>query len=217
MTADPSSTAPSATPTVVALAPSVSPGSLGTVAGAAVLFMLVCGLLYPAVTVGVAQLLFPRQAEGSLIVRGGEVVGSELVGQPFGDAGYFIGRPSAAGYDPTSVAGSNLASSNPALRARAEGSAAEIAAREGVAPDHIPVDLIAASGSGIDPHVSPDGALLQVPRVAAARGLDEAEVQALVARFTERGPLGLGQPGVNVLELNLALDALDGRRAPARP
>ncbi len=175
-----------------------------------VFFMLLCGLVYPALTVLVAHALFPRQAEGSLIERGGAVVGSALVGQAFTGDGYFIGRPSAAGYDPRNVAGSNLAVSNPELRARAEATSAAIAAREGVSADRIPVDLIAASGSGIDPHISPAAAELQAPRVARARGLPLAQVRAMIARATQRGPLGLGRPGVNVLELNLALDAAGG-------
>ena len=178
-------------------------------------FLVLCGLIYPFVTTRVGGLLFPRQAGGSLIEQGGTVVGSELVGQPFAGAGYFIGRPSAAGdgYDPLSLSGSNWAASNPDLRARAEASSAEIAQREGVTPDEIPADLVAASGSGVDPHISPAAAALQVARVATARGLEPEQVQGLVAEHTQRGPLGLGQPGVNVLTLNLALDAAGAARA----
>lgn len=174
----------------------------------AVVSVVLCGLVYPVVTGLIGNVLFPHQAEGSLIVQDDVVVGSELVGQPFSGAGYFIGRPSAAGYDPTNVAASQMAVSNPALRERAAATSAAIAAREGVAPTEIPVDLIAASGSGIDPHISLEGALLQVPRVAEVRGLDEAQVRELVERYTEGSPLRLGMPGVNVLKLNLALDAL---------
>ena len=172
-------------------------------------FLIVAGLIYPFVTTLLAGVLFPRQAQGSLIEQGGTVVGSSLVGQQFAGDQYFVGRPSAADYDPTGVSGSNLAASNPALRSRAEATSQEIAAREGVEPATIPVDLVAASGSGIDPHISPEAAALQVARVAQTRGLGEAQVSQLVAEHTERGPLGLGQPGVNVLELNLALDNLN--------
>lgn len=184
-------------------------GSVWSPVAFALFFLPLCGLVYPFVTTTVGGALFPRQAEGSLIEQGGTVVGSELVGQPFSGRGYFIGRPSAAGdgYDPRSVSGSNLSVSNPDLRARAEASSAEIAQREGVLPEQIPADLLAASGSGVDPHISPAAAALQVPRVAEARGLEPAEVARLVAEHTQRGPLGLGQPGVNVLTLNLALDA----------
>lgn len=176
--------------------------------GFALVFTALCGLAYPVVTTLLGGWLFPYQAQGSLLEHGGQVVGSALVGQPFHGEDYFTGRPSAAGdgYDPMSAAGSNLAVSNPALRERAEASSSEIAAREGVLPEQIPVDLIAASGSGLDPHISPASARLQIPRVAQARGLSEAELIELVAAHTERNPLGLGQPGVNVLTLNLGLD-----------
>ena len=190
-------------------------GSVSTPIRFALFFLVLCGVVYPFVTTRVGGLLFPRQAEGSLIEQGGTVVGSELVGQPFSGEGYFIGRPSAAGdgYDPRSLSGSNWAASNPDLRARAEASSAEIAEREGVTPDEIPADLVAASGSGVDPHISPAAARLQVARVAAARGLTAGQVQALVTEHTQRGPLGLGQPGVNVLTLNMALDAARAARA----
>lgn len=173
------------------------------------LFLVLGGLVYPAMTTWLAGAMFPRQANGSLITVNGQVVGSSLVGQPFSGARYFIGRPSAAGagYDPTALSGSNLAESNPALRERAQADSATIAKRENVRPEQIPSDLIAASGSGIDPHISSAAAALQVPRVARERGLSEARVRQLVARNTERGVLGLGQAGVNVLRLNLALDA----------
>jgi K+-transporting ATPase ATPase C chain len=173
------------------------------------LWLALAGLLYPLVTTLAAGALFPRQANGSLIEQGGKVVGSALVGQTFTGNTYFVGRPSAAGagYDPTNASGSNLAVSNPALRERAQAGAREIAARENVAASQIPVDLLTTSGAGLDPHISPAGAELQVARVARVRALDAAQVRALVAANTERGALGLGQPGVNVLRLNLALDA----------
>ncbi len=174
----------------------------------AVLFIVVCGLLYPLVTTLLAQMIFPFQARGSLLERNGAVVGSRLVGQPFSGAGFFIGRPSSAGkgYDPTSASGSNLAASNTALRERGSATANEIAAREGVTVDQIPVDLIAASGGGLDPHISPAAAELQVARVARARGLTVIETRAFVQKHTAAPTFGiLGQARVNVLELNLEL------------
>jgi K+-transporting ATPase ATPase C chain len=182
----------------------------------ALTWLVLGGLAYPLVTTLTAGALFPRQAHGSLIERGGQVVGSALVGQAFTGDTYFSGRPSAAGagYDPVNASGSNLAPSNPALRERTQATAQAIAAREGVPLGQIPADLLTASGSGLDPHISPAGAAVQAARVARARGLSEARVRDLIAVNTERGPLGLGQPGVNVLRLNLALDnlALDAAR-----
>lgn len=176
----------------------------------AVLLTLLTGVAYPAAATLLGGALFPRQAQGSLIERNGVVVGSALVGQPFSGAASFVGRPSAAGAgdDPTAPSGSNLAPSNPALRERVAADGAAVAKREGVAQGRVPADLLAASGSGIDPHISPEAAELQVPRVARARGLPEARVRDLVRASTERGPLGLGRPGVNVLRLNLALNDL---------
>lgn len=183
-------------------------GWLPAVRGTLVL-MLLCGGLYPLVAVSLGSLLFPHQATGSLIERDGQLVGSALVGQPFAAPGYFHGRPSAAGHDPFALAGSNLAPSNPALRERAQAGSQAIAAAHGVPPERIPVDLVAASGSGIDPHLSPEAAALQLARVAAARGLPEAAVADLLRQHREMPTWGiLGQPRVNVLRLNLALDAL---------
>ena len=170
------------------------------------MFLALCGLVYPILTTLLAGALFPRQANGSLIVQDGKVVGSELVGQTFSGDRYFIGRPSAAGYDPRAAAGSNLAVSNPALRERVRQDAQAIARREGVRPEQIPPDLLAASGSGLDPHISPEAARLQVARVAQARGLSPQVVQQMVEEHTERG--FLGRPRVNVLRLNLALDGV---------
>ncbi len=176
----------------------------------ALVLMLLCGAAYPAVTALICGALFPHQATGSLIERGGVVVGSELVGQPFAGAGWFHGRPSAAGYDPFHASGSNWAPSNPTLRERAQTESARIAAANAIPAEDIPVDLIAASGSGVDPHISPAAALLQVRRVASARHLSTARVKALVEDDTELPTLGvLGQPRVNVLLLNLALNSLD--------
>ena len=176
----------------------------------AILTFVLAGLLYPALTTLIAGAIFPNQANGSLITVNGKVVGSTLIGQPFSGERYFIGRPSAAGngYDPTSASGSNLGVSNPALRERVQADSAAIAGRENVSADQIPADLVTASGSGLDPQISPAGAALQVARVARARGLSAEKVRELVSAATEKGVLGLGQPGVNVLKLNLALDAL---------
>jgi len=173
----------------------------------ALVLMVLCGVLYPLFTVSVGAILFPHQSTGSLIERDGKVIGSSLVGQPFRAPGYFQGRPSAAGYDPFNVAGSNWASSNPVLRKRAEETSATIAAQDGIKPHKIPVDLVAASGSGIDPDISPAAADIQIDRVAAARGLPRGTVAALVAAHVQTPVFGvLGQPRVNVLQLNLALD-----------
>lgn len=173
------------------------------------LAVALCGLAYPALTAGLGGLLFPEQAAGSLIEREGVVVGSALVAQPFAAEGYLIPRPSAAGYNPLGAAGSNAAPSNPALRERMQADAEAVASREGIAVAKVPVELISASGSGLDPHLSPEAATVQVPRIARARGLDEAAVRAVLAAHTERAWLGVfGQPRVNVLAVNLALDDL---------
>ena len=168
------------------------------------------GLAYPLAFTGVAQVLFPRQANGSLIVRDGRAIGSELIGQPFDDPRYFWGRPSATApfpYNAAASSGSNLSIGNPAqLDAVAQRVARLRAADPGnTAP--IPIDLVTASGSGLDPHISPAAAEYQLPRVARMRGLSIGEVARLVTRATESPQLGLlGEPRVNVLRLNLLLD-----------
>jgi K+-transporting ATPase ATPase C chain len=183
--------------------------SLRASLGLALVSLLLFGLLYSLAATGLGGLLFPQTATGSLIEREGRIVGSALVAQPFTDARYFQPRPSAANYDLMALAGSNQARSNPDLRQRIEETRAAVAAREGIVPEAVPGDLLTQSGGGIDPHVSPEGARIQIARVAKARGLDAAKVGELVARHTEGPQLGLfGQPRVNVLELNLALDAL---------
>lgn len=165
------------------------------------------GLLYSLAGVGLGSVLFPHQAGGSLIERDGKVVGSSLVAQPFADDRYFQSRPSAARYDVMALAGSNQARTNPDLRSRIDEARAAVAAREGVAPDAVPSDLVTQSGGGIDPHLSPAAVRIQVARVARARGLPVSEVERLVAEHTAAPQFGLlGAPRVNVLELNLALD-----------
>ena len=174
----------------------------------AVVIPVVFGLLYSLAGTALGRLLFPAQATGSLVEREGRVGGSALVAQPFADARYFQPRPSAANYDPTAAAGSNLARSNPDLRKRIDEAIASVAAREGIAPSAVPMELVTQSGGGLDPHLTPAGARVQVARVAKARGLDVAIVEQAVETATEAPQFGvLGQPRVNVLLLNLALDA----------
>lgn len=165
------------------------------------------GLLYSLAGVGLGSVLFPHQAGGSLIERDGKVIGSSLVAQPFADDRYFQSRPSAAKYDVMALAGSNQARTNPDLRSRIDEARAAVAAREGVAPDAVPSDLVTQSGGGIDPHLSPAAVQIQVARVARVRGLPVSEIERLVAEHTTAPQFGLlGAPRVNVLELNLALD-----------
>lgn len=173
-----------------------------------VVILVVFGLLYSLAGTALGRVLFPAQATGSLIERDGRVVGSALVAQPFADARYFQPRPSAANYDPMAAAGSNLARSNPDLRKRVDAAIAAVAARDGIAPSAVPMELVTQSGGGLDPHLTPASARVQVARVAKARGLDPAIVQQAVDAATEAPQFGLmGQPRVNVLHLNLALDA----------
>ncbi len=175
--------------------------------GFVVLLTVLTGVIYPLTVTGLAQALFRDRANGSLISDNGEVVGSELIGQPFSDPRYFWGRLSATEYDAAASSGSNYGPTNPALL---EAIQARIDALRAVDPDNeepIPVDLVTASGSGLDPHISIAAAQYQVSRVARYRGLSEDEVSALVDRFTEGRQFGiLGEPRVNVLKLNLALD-----------
>ena len=174
------------------------------------LLSAITGIAYPLVVTGIAQLVFPKEANGSLIVKDGKVVGSGLIGQQFSDPKHFWGRPSATSpypYNAASSSGSNLGPSNPALE---EAVAARVKALKDADPGNtlpVPVDLVTASGSGLDPHISVAAADYQVGRVAKARGLDPATVRALVAKHTQGRQWGfLGEPRVNVLELNLDLD-----------
>jgi K+-transporting ATPase ATPase C chain len=195
----------------------------GQVRPAVTLTLILCvltGVVYPGVVTGLAQLLFPRQANGSLIAVGGNVIGSRLIGQAFARPGYFHPRPSAAGagYDAMASGGTN---EGPTSHALAESIAARVDSvhrRDGVRGP-VPADMVTASGSGLDPHISPANAMLQVMRVARARGVRPETIRALVQHHVEARQLGIfGDPRVNVLELNLALDSLfPVRPAPGTP
>ena len=176
------------------------------------IFTVLTGLVYPLVVTGIAQLVFPRQANGSLIVRNGQTVGSTLIGQQFDDPKYFWGRLSATGpypYNAAASSGSNLGPSNPALLDNVKARIAALKVADPTNTQPIPVDLVTSSGSGLDPNISVAAALYQIPRVAKARGMSIAAVQLLVDQNTQGQQLGfLGEPRVNVLELNLALDGI---------
>ena len=174
------------------------------------LLTVVTGVAYPALVTLIGQLVFPRQANGSLIMKDGKTVGSALIGQPFDDPKYFWGRPSATtpfGYNAGSSVGSNLSPTNADLIKTVQGRVDALRAADPGNTTPVPVDLVTASGSGLDPHISPAAALYQVARVARARKMSPSDVEALVQRHTEGRQLGfLGEPRVNVLALNLALD-----------
>jgi potassium-transporting ATPase KdpC subunit len=167
------------------------------------------GLGYPLLLTGLAKVLFPHKAAGSLILRNGQIVGSELIAQSFTSDKYFHSRPSAAGngYDATASGGTNLAQSNSKLAQRIQGDIDRLQKENPGKP--VPIDLVTTSGSGLDPDITPDDAYFQTPRVAKARGLSEDAVRVLIGKITKQRTLGLlGEPRVNVLELNLALDDL---------
>jgi K+-transporting ATPase ATPase C chain len=180
-----------------------------------ILFTFITGLLYPLAVTGMVQAVFPAQANGGIITAEGVAVGSTLIGQPFTDPAYFWSRPSATGpfpYNAAASSGSNLAPTNLALLDAVEERIAALRAADSKSKLPVPIDLVTASGSGLDPHISPAAAEYQVPRVAEARGLDVGQVAALVQEHTAGRQIGfLGEPRVNVLELNLALDELAGR------
>ena len=178
-----------------------------------ILFTLVTavlfGLGYPLLLTGLAHIFFPHQAEGSLILQNGQVVGSSLIAQSFTSDKYFHPRPSAAGngYDATSSGGTNLAQSNLKLAQRIQADIDKLSADNGGKP--VPIDMVTYSSSGLDPDITPDNAAFQAPRVAKARGLSEDQLRALIAQYTKGRDLGfLGEPRINVLELNLALDQI---------
>lgn len=174
------------------------------------------GAAYPALITGIAQAVFPDQANGSLIVQDGKAVGSRLIGQTFSDPGHFWGRPSATApmsFNAAASSGSNQGPLNPALEEAVKGRIEALKASDPSQTAAIPVDLVTASGSGLDPHISVAAAQWQAPRVARSRNLSDAQVGELIARHTEGRQLGiLGEPRINVLELNLALDNLASAR-----
>ena len=174
-------------------------------------FTVITGVAYPLVVTGIAQVVFKDKANGSLIVKDGSVLGSRLIGQPFSDPKYFWSRASGTSpqpYNGAASSGTNQGPTNPALKEAVEGRIKALRDAGGDAAQPVPVDLVTASGSGLDPHISPAAAEYQVARVAKARNIPEDKVRALVAQHTEGRQLGiLGEPRVNVLELNLALDA----------
>lgn len=180
--------------------------------GIVLLFHVTCGILYPLVVTGIAQVFFPHQANGSLIFRSGQPVGSELIGQSFSAAKYFWSRPSATTpvpYNAASSSGSNLGPLNPALTENVKKRIAALQAADPTSGRPVPVDLVTSSASGLDPDISPAAAQYQIPRVAKARGLPVEQVRQLVAAHTHGRQGGfLGEPRTNVVTLNLALDGL---------
>lgn len=184
-----------------------------------IVFIVVTGLVYPGIVTVVARLVFPNQARGSLVTVNGQVIGSRLIGQQFAESWYFHPRPSAAGdgYDATASGGTNKGPTDKKLADTLIAGAIAQAESAGVPKGRIPTDMATASASGLDPHISPANALFQVARVAAARGADSSQVRELALHYVESRQFGfLGEPRVNVLALNLALDNAFPRRASAR-
>ena len=184
-----------------------------------IVFIVVTGLVYPGIVTAVARLVFPNQARGSLVTVNGQLVGSRLIGQQFSEPWYFHPRPSAAGdgYDATASGGTNKGPTDRKLADTLIAGAIAQAESAGVPKGRIPTDMATASASGLDPHISPANALFQVARVAAARGADSSQVRELALHYVESRQFGfLGEPRVNVLALNLALDNAFPRRASAR-
>lgn len=175
-------------------------------------FIVITGVVYPLLVTGTAQLAFPHQANGSLITSNGKAVGSTLIGQSFSSPEYFWSRPSATSpmpYNAANSSGSNLGPLNPALMENVKARIEQLKTADAASKPLVPVDLVTASGSGLDPDISPAAAEYQISRVAKTRGVDETKVRELVASYTKNRQLGvLGEPRVNVLELNLALDDL---------
>ncbi len=183
-----------------------------------IVLTVITGVIYPLLVTGLAQVIFPFQSKGNLIERDHQVIGSRLIGQPFAGPGYFHSRPSAAGngYDATASGGTNFGPTSRKLIEENVKTAAEVLHRQN--PNPIPVDLVTSSASGLDPHITPAAAEFQLSRVARERGLDAGEVRRLVAEHTEGRQFGfLGEPRVNVLELNLALDRAHPRTSKRSP
>jgi K+-transporting ATPase ATPase C chain len=185
---------------------------LAAAAGMVLVFTILTGLIYPLVVTGIAQVAFADKANGSLVERDGRVVGSAQIAQEFTGPEYFHPRPSAIAYDPQDSGGANLGPTNPDLLTAIEEFAVAYREENGLPADYdVPVDAVTMSSSGLDPHISVENAQLQAPRVAEARGLDEGQVLDLVDEYTTDRALGfMGEAGVNVLELNVALDDLGG-------
>jgi K+-transporting ATPase ATPase C chain len=180
-----------------------------------VVFTVITGVIYPLIVTGIAQLAFQSKANGSLITRDGKIIGSSLIGQSFGSPKYFWSRPSATSpvpYNAANSSGSNLGPLNPALLDGVKSRITQLKTADSGAKEPIPVDLVTASGSGLDPDISPAAAIYQVPRIAKARNVDESQIEGLVAKHIKSRQIGiLGEPRVNVLELNLALDDLQNK------